>query len=33
MGVIVTAVAAVVFGSLWMIGMAVFVAAGSMMLD
>ena len=33
MGVIVTAAVAGVFGGLWLIGMAAFVAAGSMMLD
>ncbi len=33
MGAIVTAAVAVVLGSLWLIGMVVLVAAGSMMLD
>ncbi len=33
MGVIATAVVTVILGSLWLIGMAAFVAAGSTILD
>ena len=33
MGVIVTTVVTIVLGSLWLIGMAAFVAAGNTMLD